>query len=54
MAKRFANPAECVAVSLAVLVGVDLQGDGQPGVAEDDLRVQVIVDVLLHVMLDGF
>jgi hypothetical protein len=34
MAKRFADPAKCIAMGLAVLVGVDLQGDGQPGMAE--------------------
>ena len=39
MSECFADAAERVAVGLAVLVCVDLQSDGQPGVAEDDLSV---------------
>jgi hypothetical protein len=35
--ERFADPAECFALGLAVLVGVNLKRDGQPGVTEDDL-----------------
>jgi hypothetical protein len=33
------EPGQGFALGVVVGVGVDLQGDGQPGVAEDDLRV---------------
>ena len=38
MPQCFADPAECLALGLAVLM-VDLQDDGQPRVAKDDLSV---------------
>ena len=38
-AESIADFQQRIALSLAVLVGIDLQGDGQPGVAEDDLCV---------------
>ena len=37
--ENVADPAECFPLCLAVLVGVDLQGDGQPGMAQDQLGV---------------
>jgi len=37
--KGLADAAERLPLGLAVFVGVDLQGDGQPRVAEDDLSV---------------
>jgi hypothetical protein len=37
--ERIAELRESFTLCLAVLVGVNLQGDRQPGVAEDDLRV---------------
>jgi hypothetical protein len=37
--ERIADLRESFTLCLAVLVGVNLQGDRQPGVAEDDLRV---------------
>ena len=39
MPECLADAAKRVALGLAVLVGVDLQRDGQPRVAENDLRV---------------
>ena len=39
MPEGLADAAKRLALGLAVLVSVDLQRDGQPWVAEDDLRV---------------
>jgi hypothetical protein len=39
VAERIADPAEGVSLCLAVLVGVDLQRDGQPRVTEDELGI---------------
>jgi hypothetical protein len=39
MPEGIADLRESFTLRPAVLVGVDLQGDRQPGVAEDDLRV---------------